>query len=79
VSNSLKSYLAAQDTTAKESDPLYNSTLMRRHVGDISAMTEWRWTRQLAFPKPDVIIARRKFWRRSTLDRWLDRMAQATS
>jgi predicted DNA-binding transcriptional regulator AlpA len=50
---------------------LLTTRATRASVGDISEMTLWRWTRDLAFPPPDVIIGRRKFWRRATRDRWV--------
>jgi predicted DNA-binding transcriptional regulator AlpA len=82
VSNNARSHLAAQARAVgaplpEDSDPLYNSALMRRYCGGISPMTEWRWTRDFDFPKPDLVVARRKFWRKSTIDAWIDQMAKA--
>jgi predicted DNA-binding transcriptional regulator AlpA len=34
-------------------------------------MTLWRWSKTLGFPPPDLIIARRKFWRRRTIEAWV--------
>jgi len=65
--------LAAVDATPE--DPLLNSRHARAHVGGISEMTRFRWTRDLEFPRPDVVIARRNFWRRSTLDSWISRQS----
>jgi predicted DNA-binding transcriptional regulator AlpA len=56
-------------------DPAYNAKDTREYVGRVSEMTIWRWTRKHDFPPPDIIIDKRRFWRRSTLDAWLDRMA----
>jgi predicted DNA-binding transcriptional regulator AlpA len=52
-------------------DPLFDSLMTREYCGDVSAMTLWRWAREHGFPPPDVSIGRRNYWRRSTLDRWL--------
>jgi hypothetical protein len=58
-------------------DPLLDANAARAYVGNISAMTLWRWTQVFDFPAPDLTIARRKFWRRSTLETWLDLMTAA--
>jgi predicted DNA-binding transcriptional regulator AlpA len=55
--------------------PTYNAKHMREYVGRVSEMTIWRWTRKHDFPPPDIIIDKRRFWRRSTLDAWLTRMS----
>jgi predicted DNA-binding transcriptional regulator AlpA len=55
-------------------DPLLDARGTRQYCGDISEMTMWRWARDYAFPGPDIVIARRRFWRRSTLDAWLRTM-----
>lgn len=84
MSNTARSHLAAQAATVgapppEDGDPLLNSARARRHVGEISVMTEWRWTRDFGYPAPDLVVSRRKFWRRSTLDRWVSQMAKAGS
>jgi predicted DNA-binding transcriptional regulator AlpA len=56
---------------------LLSSAALRRHLGDVSEMTIWRWTRDKGFPRPDVVIARRKFWRRATVEAWLSAYSQA--
>ena len=58
----------------KGGDPLLSSRGAREYCGDISEMTLWRWTREHNFPLPDVKLNRRRFWRRSSLDAWLDIM-----
>ncbi len=50
---------------------LLNSAGVRTMCGDISDMTLFRWTRDLGFPGPDLVISRRKLWRRSTVEKWL--------
>lgn len=61
---------------AKIAEPLptdlLNSATVRRILGGISEMSLWRWSSTRNFPRPDLIIARRKFWRRSTIERWVD-------
>jgi predicted DNA-binding transcriptional regulator AlpA len=47
-------------------------------VGGISVMSLWRWHRDLGFPAPDLIIARRKFWRRGTIQGWIAAQADKT-
>jgi predicted DNA-binding transcriptional regulator AlpA len=58
-----------------DGDPLFDARGTRKYCGDISEMTLWRWSAQHDFPSPDVIIGRRRFWRRSTIDDWIDKMA----
>jgi hypothetical protein len=53
-------------------DPILDSVSVRQHVGDVSEMTLWRWEQNQGFPRPDLVINRRKYWRLSTVDRWLD-------
>jgi hypothetical protein len=55
-------------------DPLLDSRGACAYAGNISIMTLWRWSQEEGFPAPDIWIARRKFWRRSTLDAWFDKM-----
>ena len=55
----------------KASDP--DDLLGARAVRDtfnVSDMTIWRWTRDpvVQFPEPDVVIRRRRYWRRRTID-----------
>lgn len=52
-------------------DDLLNSAQVRQLIGAISDMTLWRWTRERGFPLPDVVIVRRKFWRRATVQAWI--------
>ena len=52
-------------------DDLLTSTGLKASLGGISEMTLWRWTRERGFPKPDLVIGRRKFWRRATVQKWL--------
>jgi predicted DNA-binding transcriptional regulator AlpA len=54
--------------------PLLSSRGTREYCGDISEMTLWRWTRDQSFPRPDMTLNRRRFWRRSSLDAWFDAM-----
>ena len=51
-------------------DDYITSGEVRRFFGGISDMSLWRWTRDLGFPKPDRVINRRKYWRRSTINSW---------
>ena len=57
-------------TARPSSDDLLTSAQVRATCGNISEMSLWRWTRTLGFPKPDRVINRRKFWRRSTVEAW---------
>jgi hypothetical protein len=31
----------------------------------------WRYRKDLGFPEPDVILSRRAFWRRATVEAWI--------
>jgi len=57
-------------------DPALDGAATRAYVGGITEMTRWRWERAHQFPKPDLVVGRRNFWRRSTLDAWLSKMQQ---
>ena len=57
--------------TATMSFDLLTAPAVKTALGGISEMTLWRWTKTLGFRAPDLIIARRKFWRRRTIQTWL--------
>jgi predicted DNA-binding transcriptional regulator AlpA len=63
-----------RETDSQGGDPALDGTACRAYVGNICEMTRWRWEREREFPPPDIVIGRRNFWRRSTLDAWLDKM-----
>jgi hypothetical protein len=52
-----------------DDEDLVASPVVKRESGGISDMTLWRWTRdpRIQFPKPDLIINGRKYWKRKTL------------
>ena len=57
-------------------DDLLSSAKVREILGGISDMTLYRWAKEIDFPKPDYVIARkggqgRRFWRHSTVQAWL--------
>jgi len=35
-------------------------------------MTLWRWMETLGFPQADYVIGKRRFWRLSSIEAWLD-------
>jgi predicted DNA-binding transcriptional regulator AlpA len=35
-------------------------------------MTLWRWMETLGFPQADYVIGKRRFWRLSTIEKWLE-------
>jgi predicted DNA-binding transcriptional regulator AlpA len=49
---------------------------VRKHVGNISDMTLYRWlhNERLNFPKP-IVIQNRRYWREEDVDRWLSERA----
>jgi predicted DNA-binding transcriptional regulator AlpA len=55
-------------------DPALNSSAARKYYGGVSAMTQWRWEKEERFPPPDFVLNRKKYWRRSTLNVWLDQL-----
>jgi predicted DNA-binding transcriptional regulator AlpA len=55
-----------------ERDPLLDAHATKEHLGNISEMTFWRWGRDLGFPEPDFVIGRRRFWRLSSIEAWLE-------
>ncbi|MBB4267840.1 helix-turn-helix transcriptional regulator [Roseospira visakhapatnamensis] len=66
-----------QNTPASspESTMLIPARIVRAELGGISDMTLWRWLRRpdLEFPQP-VVIARRRYWRRTDLEDWKRRL-----
>jgi predicted DNA-binding transcriptional regulator AlpA len=60
-------------------DPLLDSVAVRAHLGGCSEMSLWRWTRNNGFPEPDLRLNGRKLWRLSTVDGWINAIAQNKS
>ena len=52
-------------------DPLLSAVGRRRFLGDISEMTAWRWERDFGLPGPDLVVGKRRYWRLSTVNRWV--------
>jgi predicted DNA-binding transcriptional regulator AlpA len=65
--------------TSNSPDDLLTSTGVKVALGNISEMTLWRWLKTFSFPPPDLIVARRKFWRRSTVQAWIAAQAEKTT
>jgi len=61
--------------SSPESTKLIPARIVRAELGGISDMTLWRWLHRpdLQFPQP-VVIARRRYWRRTDLEDWKRRM-----
>jgi predicted DNA-binding transcriptional regulator AlpA len=57
-------------------DDLLTALAVKNILGGVSEMTLWRWSRDRGFPKPDLVIGRRKYWRRATVQGWIS--VQAT-
>lgn len=53
---------------------LLPAAAVRQLLGGVSGMTIARWQRdpKIRFPQPDFRIARRVFWKRSTIEAWLE-------
>jgi len=60
-------------------DPLLDSVAVRAHLGGCSEMSLWRRTRNNGFPEPDLRLNGRKLWRLSTVDGWINAIAQNKS
>jgi predicted DNA-binding transcriptional regulator AlpA len=54
-------------------DPLLDSTRVRAFCGGISQMTLHRWIGKRDFPRPDLRVGQRRFWRVSTVEGWIAR------
>jgi hypothetical protein len=63
--------------TSNSPDDLLTSTGVKAALGNISEMTLWRWSKTFGFPPPDLVIARRKFWRRRTIEAWVTKREAA--
>jgi predicted DNA-binding transcriptional regulator AlpA len=60
-------------------DPLLDSRAVCGHLGGISLMTLWRFGKDRDFPPPDLRIGqRRRFWRLSSIDRWIESQMEKT-
>jgi len=59
-----------------DTSKLIGAAPLRELLGDISDMTLWRWLGRsdLNFPQP-IVISRRRYWRKSDIDGWLEKMA----
>ena len=59
--------------------PLLSARECRQLLGNVSAMTLWRWLNndQLSFPRP-TIIQQRRYWREVEIDNWLKVRALAS-
>jgi predicted DNA-binding transcriptional regulator AlpA len=62
--------------TVAELDPLLSAKQVCDFLGRISQMTLWRYHRNLAFPPPDYLLSRRRFWRASSIEAWLATQAE---
>ena len=62
-----------ESRTNPTDDEYLTSTAVRRTFGGISDMTLWRWSHDLGFPKPDLVVNGRKFWLRATIKAWKPR------
>jgi hypothetical protein len=65
---------------ATDDHALLPTDQVRALVGGVTDMCLWRWTRdeRVLFPKPDVVINRRRYWRFATIQAWRERMERAT-
>jgi predicted DNA-binding transcriptional regulator AlpA len=72
----LNSSVSVRAASRYSPDDLISSATLREMLGGISDMTLWRWTKHLAFPSPDFMLSRRKFWRHSTVQMWLSAQAR---
>src|SRR5690348_3047147 len=63
--------IVVHPSTRSTADDLLTSAAVKASLGGISEMTLWRWTRNNAFPLPDLVISRRKFWYRATVQKWI--------
>jgi hypothetical protein len=55
----------------RDIDPLLDATRVRLFCGGISEMTLHRWLTKRGFPRPDLRVAQRRFWRVSTVEHWI--------
>ena len=54
-------------TDPNNPDPLVKSRDARKHWGNISAVTEWRWMQKGIIPRP-IKINNRNYYRQSTVN-----------
>ena len=61
-------------------DPLLDSRGVCAQIGGVSLMTLWRLIKFRGFPGPDIQLGqRRRFWRLSTVDRWIEQQVVGTT
>src|SRR5689334_10274914 len=50
---------------------LMSATQIRAELGGITDVGLWRWIKRGAFPKHDIVVLGRRYWRAGTYHRWL--------
>ena len=57
-------------------DQMLDANRTRAMVGAGTAMTLYRWLKRpdLNFPRPDLVVSGRRYWKRSNLEKWLGTM-----
>jgi len=55
---------------------MFSARQVRKHIGNISDMTLYRWlhNERLKFPKP-IVVQNRRYWHEEDIDRWLKERA----
>jgi len=72
----------AQRRVEKITDPaaLLTTELLAARFGlTIRSIDRWQSDPRLNFPKPDLVIFRRKYWRLSTIEGWEAQHAEAAA
>ena len=59
---------------------LISAAAVRDALGGVSDMTLWRWLDDpaMTFPRP-VYIGRRRFWRETDIEQWVDSRSSVAS
>lgn len=63
---------SSEQNPAPDDDTWLNANQVCDRVGGVSKMCLWRWMRdeRVQFPKPDLVLNNRRYWKAGTIRRW---------
>ena len=61
-----------QRQSDEDGERLLTTAAVQDRLGGVTKMCLWRWARdpRVEFPKPDMVLNSRNYWRLATIRRW---------